>query len=395
MKKLHITLFLVFLCNIAFAQDNLTDGYIITNTNDTIYGKIDLRTTSINQQKCFFTSDTTGNQTYLPGDIRGYRYTSPGKYYVSKEIMIEQKQLFIFAEYLVEGGLSLYYIKEKDQPYFLFEEEGKESFYITQNPPEKVGSGIRYDYKYTGVILYHLKDSSPTLLSMIGKAKFDQKTMIAITKQYNDENCLNPEQESCIIFENQNPDKENIKMKLSAYTGIQNTSYKDSYDMSGSSTYPIIGMQLYLCNPAWSKDIGLIGDLSFSSMKDEFSIFDISPTNNNYQIKYDFYTLALKVGAKYTYSKFKFSPTILGGFAHTSIIKNNSELQQAGKTLAEYGARRNHTGAFLAAGIEYNIKKSQAIFVLFNYDFYLKSDRTQDNPLDKIKLWQLKVGYTF
>lgn len=395
MKRSRITLLLTIICSTILAQENFTDGYIITNTNDTIYGKVDLRTSSINQARCLFSPEKTGEQTYHPGDIKGYRYTSAGKYYVSKEVSIEEKPLSIFAEYLVEGGLSLYYIKGDNQSYFLFEEEGKDPFYVTQNTPKEVNSKIYTDNKYIGALTYHFQDSSPLLLRLIEKAKFNQKSMIAITKQYNDENCLNPGQESCIIFENQTPDKENFKIQFSVYTGIQSMSYHDSRYNTDSKVYPVIGGQFYLHNPLWTKDFGLLGDISFSKMKDDSPIFEIPITNNLEQIQYDFYTLSLKLGLKYTYSKFRFKPSISGGFAYTNIIKNNSELLRSIGSPKEYDIRSNHTGGYFAAGMDYNIRKNQSIFIQFSHDFYVKSDLSQKKSSAYIKLWQLKVGYTF
>lgn len=395
MKRLHITLFIAVICSTILAQENFTNGYIITNSNDTIYGKVDLRTSSINQKRCLFVSSETGEQMYYPGDIKGYRYTSAGKYYISKEITIDEKRHFIFTEYLVEGGLSLFYIKDGDRSYFLFEEGGKVPFYVTQNKPEEIGLSIKYDNKYKGILRYYFQDSSTTLLELIGKSKFNQKSMIAIVKQYNDENCLNPGQESCVIFENESPDKFFIKFKFSAYTGIQSTGFEDETYKINDKIFPLVGGQVFLYYPQWSKKFGLIANISLSKMSAESPQFGIPLTDNFYHIEYDIYTISYKVGAKYTYNKPKFKPSIEGGLSVTNILKNKSKYVHTEYGSKEYEIRKNHTGVYLGAGMEYNIRKEQSIFLHFNYDFYLKTDKAQKKSKGAIDIWQIKVGYTF
>lgn len=272
----------------------------------------------------------------------------------------------------------MFYFVENKLTYFLFQEEGKEPFIITQNKIKKTDKEIYEDNKYIGFLNYHFKDGSPSLLRLIQKAKFDQKTMIAITKQYNDDNCTSPNQESCIVFENQTPDKGNFKIEFSLYTGIQSTSYNASYYKSSKEIFPTIGGQLFLYNPLWSKNFGMIGDFSFSKMKHNSPIFTIPTTKNQYQIKYNFHTLSLKIGAKYRYSKFKIRPLFSGGFSYTNIIKNDSKVPGTVPSPSELNVRKNHSGAFLAAGMEYNIRKAQSIFAHFSYDFYLKSDNLQE-----------------
>lgn len=221
MKKTLLILFILFVSAVtSLAQENLVNGYVITNSNDTIYGLIDLRTASINQDRCILVTNDNRKQTYLPGDIKGYRYSDVGKMYISKNVELNDQELLIFAEYLVQGGLNLFYLEYDKQVYYLFEEDGKQSLYITQGSPRVDESKVLFDTKYKGKLMYYFKESSKTTMKLIESSGFNQKSMIAIAKQYNDENCLNPDQASCIIFENKAPDIFGIQAKFSVYTGI-------------------------------------------------------------------------------------------------------------------------------------------------------------------------------
>ncbi|WP_101689916.1 outer membrane beta-barrel protein [Dysgonomonas massiliensis] len=398
MKKILAILFFLTPILSLFAQQNLSDGYIITNSNDTIHGQIDLRTSTINQQRCTFVDASNNSKIYLPGEIKGYRYINEGKFYISKTITVDNSEQLIFAEYLVQGGLSLFYFEKDGLAYFIFEEEGKEHFYITKHPPVEVDRKMKEDTKYVGMLKYYFRDSSPTMMKLIEKSKFYQRSMIKIAKQYNDENCLNPGQNSCIIFENDNPDKFGLQFKFSVYTGIQNTTYS-GHLFDASSTFPLLGGQVYINNPRWSKSFGFVVDLSFSKMKKESQKLK-SPITSSYNIlKYDMYDMSVKLGLRYTYSKYRLRPSIEGGLSSAYIIKNNSTWASASNSTIinrqDYDVRKFHIGWYVGMGVEYNIIKDQFIFLRFNYDKFSETDYMQTSGTDHISLWQLKLGYTF
>ena len=96
LKKLEIVryaLVLLFLIPSLqlLAQSNVREGYIITLQDDTIHGEIDFRTSAMNMKRCVFRKKgDTSFKTYLPGEISGYRFTSNGIYYVSKEVKTDE-----------------------------------------------------------------------------------------------------------------------------------------------------------------------------------------------------------------------------------------------------------------------------------------------------------------
>lgn len=59
-------------------------------------------------------------KVYYPGSIVAYRFT-PGKYYVSRMVTIEEAPRNVFLEYLIEGGLALYYYRTELYTYYFLE----------------------------------------------------------------------------------------------------------------------------------------------------------------------------------------------------------------------------------------------------------------------------------
>ena len=114
------------------AQVNPQKGYVITNENDTIYGTIDYLTDAQNVKACLFQKEGESEYKALsPGDIKGYRLADDGIYYVSRLFSVveegEQLQELLFAEFLLQGGVSLFRYYYDYNNYFGFVgSDGKE-----------------------------------------------------------------------------------------------------------------------------------------------------------------------------------------------------------------------------------------------------------------------------
>lgn len=133
MKKLSIILSFLFVTTLAFAQQNLRDGYVITLEGDTLYGMIDFRTSAMNAKRCVFKQNgATEFKTYLPGEIDSYRFLHNGIYYVSKNVLKEDNtREMVFAEYVIRGNMNLYQIGSDDM--LLVDEDGNEAaFSVTK-----------------------------------------------------------------------------------------------------------------------------------------------------------------------------------------------------------------------------------------------------------------------
>jgi hypothetical protein len=118
--------FVVFSLSVnARAQIGFVDGYVITTANDTVRGLISDRGNMGNSAVCKFKESKKSNvTTYLPGEIKSYRFND-GKYYKSLEVIDKDKKKLAFAEVLLEGEVSLYYYwKNSDVKYYIEKNSG-------------------------------------------------------------------------------------------------------------------------------------------------------------------------------------------------------------------------------------------------------------------------------
>lgn len=129
MKK--VVTFIIMLLNAVFmaAQTNPQPGYIITNENDTIKGTIDYLSDIKNMYICHFRADGAQDfQKYKPGEISGYRLTNNGIFYVTRTFPVGDTEQTIFAEYLLKGGVSLYYARDTHMQYYYWVDECRSGY---------------------------------------------------------------------------------------------------------------------------------------------------------------------------------------------------------------------------------------------------------------------------
>ena len=173
------------------AQTNPKPGCIITYDNDSVFGVIDYRTESRNAMECKFQKGGTGEfTTYTPADIKGYRLSDKGAFYLTKTVNINGKTLQLFAEYLLKGGVSLYYISLTDGNYYYFEgEDGKTGLVKERDYLDYSGvDGMalkRHDMDYLSQIFY--KDNET--IEKLWKISYDKKNMTRLTRNYSEKYC--------------------------------------------------------------------------------------------------------------------------------------------------------------------------------------------------------------
>lgn len=216
------------------AQSNIREGYIITLQGDTLHGEIDFRTSAMNMKRCVFRKKgETSFKTYLPEEISGYRFTSNGIYYVSKEVETENEgKKVLFVEYVLHGNMNLYQLGSDDM--LLEDEDGnlaKFSVVKAQRSTDK--KEIRNEMKDVLIMLNKSINATNILLE---KDKSRENTKAAV-KAYVDEVCPDG---FCEAFEykNKNTPKEDRTMHYWVKVGLKNTTYKFYNDESLSGVSP-------------------------------------------------------------------------------------------------------------------------------------------------------------
>lgn len=392
-----------------YAQDNFRQAYIITLTNDTVHGQIDLRTDKLNALSCRFRiAPDSDIGVYYPGDITAYRFVEEGKYYISKEVFIDNDSAKLFLEFMVQGVMNLYYYRASDeQSYFFFENDTGEMLTVTQLPSTVDDQNkIHVDNKYKGVLRYAFREYEP-IANNADNIRYDKKSMIKVTKTYHDNVCTTGEE--CIIYENKNPDKVGARFVFSLYSGVQYATYTFLYyygfyalvfkEYSPRNFAPLLGGQVNLFVPSFSRSFSLQLDFSAS-----YLYTDNTALTQSMKVSYNTVTLSPKVGVKYRYPKFKWRPVAEAGYAFTGLLnpnyteshgridRNTNEFKVT--STYERMMRNYFHGFYAGVGVDYNIRKEQAVFLRLLYEGCFDDFRTWEKD-DRLSSFQLKLGYSF
>lgn len=393
MKTLLLIL-LSFSAATVFAQSNFKQGYVITNQNDTIDGWIDFRTDHVNTERCRLKKVLEDVDTiYLPGEIKGYRFSEEGKFYVSDEIEVDGKMKKVFLEYLLQGIVSLYYYPDV---YYLQDEKGEKHLISKgddieiQNADTKYKTFRKEDTRYIGLLKHHLHQSF-NVLKKADKIRYNAKDIVDLTKTYHDDVCTTGEE--CIIFKANT--KKNVKFNFSVYAGLQYNSFKLSKERFNkvvddiTSLSPVVGVQLNLSAPRLNKYLSLQLDISLSGIKSSIYPEEGICTNNAHIYESDFAVcLSNKTGLKYTFMQLseRIQPIIEGGVNLSRFLSsgNSDVIEYNDKTCA---------GFYAGTGFDYRFKNGKAIIVRFTYD----NNKTYNGfgYNDHFSNIVGKLGYTF
>lgn len=307
------------------AQTNFLPGYYISMQFDTIYGEIDYRGDHRNCHLCTFRpGEGIEPVSFKPGDIQTYRFSEGGKYYISKEVHIDDEDQTVFLEFLVNGISNLYYYRgEGIDRYYIESEDGL----ITELTNEFVKfqvDGVEYG-RYTNLFVGQMKASfgdCPEIQPKLEKATFSHKSLIKLTSQYHDYVC---DDEICLIYEKPIPV---VQASGGPYAGIVMTTldfpeYKGDFDADASykwyhyytfskQTDYMFGLRFRFSMPRKNEKLALIVLTEF--IRSEYYSYAEDQTNPGLltQMEANAYlsTLNLMTGLQYTYPKGRIRPTL-------------------------------------------------------------------------------------
>jgi len=254
-------LFLSIYLTSTFAQSNFRRGFIITNEGDTVSGWIDFGTDAQNMHICNFRETEMGTtRTFFPGQIFGYRFYEEGKFYVSREIVINDEPRTVFLEFLLQGNMNLFYYidvsQHKQTEYYFFENQSGRMIALTKRPDEIISTAggitrVNRDFRYRGVIRY-LFNEHESIAQQADKVEFNHQSMIDIARQYHNLTC--PIGEESIVFEIKT-DTNFIRTQFSIYSGA----------MIFADAQPImIGGRVNISNPHTNRNLSFQSDLGFA-----------------------------------------------------------------------------------------------------------------------------------
>lgn len=111
-KIITSVFFIVLALQEVKAQSNFEEGYVITAKLDTLFGKIAITDLYSNSLYCEFRRNGSDSSVrYTSSMLHGYRFTS-GKFYLSKNVVVDKMVAPLFLECLVKGKLDIYFFQD-------------------------------------------------------------------------------------------------------------------------------------------------------------------------------------------------------------------------------------------------------------------------------------------
>lgn len=317
MRKLISTLVMLLGILSLKAQTNPQAGYIITNENDTLRGTIDYRTDAKNSRSCLFMNDgETEYKEYLPNEIKAYRLTESGACYVSKTFPIGNEQSTFFAEYLLEGGVSLYRHKENTTEYFyLVDVDGqvatiRETGDVILRRDDQIETQRLKLMEATKIF----QKSQKTLQQLWAMPQVTAEQLLKLTKAYNKEVYAEIGETEFYQKDIKSSDGLIARFRVEAGMGISNMKFfpNSSWNkpIETTSLLPIVGVGTDMVLPRFSKNLIMQAMLYYSYNKGEPEDTKHYP----YHREWTFHDVTLQVGAAYSFMPAKrISPLLRAG----------------------------------------------------------------------------------
>ena len=393
LRTLFTFLFLAVCFTEAFAQSNFRRGFIITNEQDTVSGWIDFRTDARNMQVCDFRSTRIGRtQTFLPGEIYGYRFYEEGKFYVSREIVIDGEPRIVFLEFMVQGMMNLFFYIDTSTfgglpvEYYFFEDQTGRMIPMQRQPYRlvKIDEGpsvMRQDLRYRGIARY-LFHQHETIAEQTDELEFNHFAMINLVREYHDLTCLIGEE--CIVFETTKNQNFN-KFQFSIYGGTLSLASRNNFmNYSINSTAPMIGARMNLFAPRIDNNLSFQIDLGFARMNDVRVL-------QNVETAIEQYVLPLQLGIRYAFfGKYRVRPTLGTGVSIAWIYEIRETRLGGVDPFSEMLGF-----CYISAGLEFHLNNRLAIFADAEYMPNIFGVMGISNDAHAMNFMQLKLGFRF
>ncbi len=194
------------------AQYDFHQGYIVTISNDTIMGQINISNTKQSAKYCLFkSSNEAAPIKYLPSDLISFKVDTL-KLYTSKNITVEDRSFDAFLEFLVDGIVDFYYYSDSYAEYYFIESDGK-LYQLTIETDIVTIDGKRMKVQRNSYknILRSAMRSTPDLYQVIDKSSFDPDDFISLCVDFHTLTCPD---EKCIVYRRQDSKLNDSKLKV-------------------------------------------------------------------------------------------------------------------------------------------------------------------------------------
>ena len=229
-KKLTIVLIILFSYQTVSSQVNYIPGYVINNSNDTLFGLVDYRNWEKNPDRVRFKTNA-GDDPVLFGPLDILEFSVEDEIYISAIVDVEISPIntnnlegdpglrlvrdTTFLQTIIKGEKSLYHNnKDGKSNFYIFQDTGFELLeykkYITSQNGVRI---INENTRFKNQLALYLRDC-PTLQFKIEKVSYNQKSLVKFFREYYE--CVPSE----INFEKR---ADNIKLETGALSGASLT----------------------------------------------------------------------------------------------------------------------------------------------------------------------------
>lgn len=355
-------------------QANLQPGYIIDLNRDTIQGLIDNTGEVKNSMICRYKAgEQSESVDYLPSEILGYNFTD-GKYYVSKQVNIEGTEQMVFAECLVKGAASLYYIRNEDTELYFVEKEGTGMVALTNERREEMVYGVMtsyHTYSYIEMLKVTFSDC-PEIQPSLENAKLNHRSLVSITCKYNE---YEGNGEPCITYEKCS----RVRFRIGPFIGFSTNRFKvigehpfDAFDFKNSND-PVFGLLLDISSSRLGNHLSF--QLGTEWSKSEYEAYYeeqnwLQTATNYYDVYMQGISMKLYGGANYSFTRGRVKPSLGGGLWFHKYIQSDFWYEVERHT-GEYVTENEwHPdiasnwlyGVYLQAGVDVDLTKRLILF---------------------------------
>ena len=395
MKQRFVTIIGLLLDTVLMmAQTNPQPGYIITNENDTIRGTIDYLSDMRNMHGCHFRADGAQDfQTYKPGEICGYRLMNNGIFYVTRTFMIGDKEETIFAEYLLQGGVSLYYARDTHMQYYFWVDEDGRIARMAYDGEKAVDDNI---YRRKRIMeVSQMLGKSADAQKRLWKTDYSSKDLVDLTREYDETYCTDAGE--CVQFVFDAKKKYAMKLRFRVEAGIdfnkvRNKHYTGENWIETNCTTPYLGIGADMQIPRFSKNLSLETLLTVN--KKSGSEEEIDYLQKVTAMHFEYYDLGLQLGLSFKLlPQGKISPFVRGGLAMNEMFgieTENMDHYKIGHNDQDFRTRLG-MGFYIGTGADIAIG-THSIRIVANYLTHNNDDMA---ILTKSKAFSIGLGYCF
>ncbi|HEY3371961.1 MAG TPA: outer membrane beta-barrel protein [Prolixibacteraceae bacterium] len=325
-------------------QVNYKKGFVITNNNDTLFGRIDDRGGYRNAKVCVFKAKKQPLVRYTPQDIKAYQMLGD-KYYVSRRVYVRGKYRDLFIDVLLKGDVSLYHNwKNKDLAYYIEKKDKEmvglinEEVMLRYKPEGNVAVLYSPTYVLSNKIfrdtLRSVFSDSKKIQDRVQDVEYDPKSLTNITKAYINEMCKGKD---CISYE-RNLRKNSPRFGVFAGVQLNQLSFLPSVKGMYSTEEPstIVGKDFY-ANP-----LGIFVNFPMHLINDRLS-FQIEgiyterlykeqlPANQNFtdRIEINTHSIGIPLLLKYQIGHGFISPTFAIGKETTYVYESKVKIEES------------------------------------------------------------------